>query len=64
MPKQKTKRAAAKRFKLTAKGKIKRWHANKSHILTKKTPKRKRHLRKGTLVSSGDHRRTARLLQA
>lgn len=43
----KTKRAAKKRFKLTATGKLMRHHANKSHILTKKTRKRKRHLAKG-----------------
>ena len=43
----KTKRAAAKRFKLTGTGKLMRHHANKSHILTKKTRKRKRHLVKG-----------------
>ena len=42
----KTKRAAAKRFKLTGSGKLMRHHANKSHILTKKTRKRKRHLNK------------------
>ena len=42
MPKQKTKRAAMKRFKRTGTGKLKRWHANHSHILTKKSPKRKR----------------------
>ena len=46
MPKMKTKRAAFKRFKMTGTGKLKRFHANKSHILTKKTTKRKRNLRK------------------
>ena len=46
MPKMKTKRAANKRFKVTGTGKLKRFHANKSHILTKKTTKRKRNLRK------------------
>ena len=50
MPKIKTKRAAAKRFKVTGTGKLKRNKANKSHILTKKTTKRKRNLRKSTLV--------------
>ena len=50
MPKMKTKRAAAKRFKVTGTGKVKRNKANKSHILTKKTTKRKRNLRKSTLV--------------
>lgn len=48
--KMKTKKAAAKRFKVTGSGKLKRNKANKSHILTKKTTKRKRNLRKSTLV--------------
>ena len=48
--KMKTKRAAAKRFKVTGKGKLKRNKANHSHILTKKTTKRKRNLRKSALV--------------
>ena len=48
--KMKTKRAAAKRFKVTGSGKLNRFKANKSHILTKKTTKRKRNLRKSTLV--------------
>ena len=64
MPKQKTKRAARKRFKLTGKGHVRRAHANKSHILTKKHPKRKRHLRRGALVAHADERRIRRLLQA
>lgn len=51
MPKQKTHKGAAKRFKLTAKGKVKRGHSMRSHILTKKSTKRKRHLRKSTLVA-------------
>lgn len=46
MPKFKTKKAAAKRFKATGTGKLKRFKANKSHILSKKTTKRKRNLRK------------------
>ncbi len=50
MPKLKTHRGAAKRFKLTAKGKVKRSHANRNHILTKKTRKRKRRLRHSTTV--------------
>ena len=50
MPKVKTKRAAAKRFKVTGTGKLKRSKAYKSHILTKKSTKRKRNLRKATLV--------------
>lgn len=48
MPKLKTHSGAKKRFSLTKNGKVKRWHANKSHILTKKTTKRKRRLRQGT----------------
>jgi large subunit ribosomal protein L35 len=64
MPKQKTKRAAMKRFKRTGTGKLKRWHANHSHILTKKTRKRKNRLKKGDLVSSADFPRVSRLLQA
>ncbi len=54
MPKQKTVSAAKKRFKLTGTGKIKRKHAFKSHILTKKSTKRKRNLTHSTLVSDGD----------
>jgi large subunit ribosomal protein L35 len=51
VPKQKSHRGAAKRFKLTGTGKVKRGHSLMNHILTKKTTKRKRHLRKSTLVS-------------
>ena len=50
MPKQKTKRAAAKRFKQTGTGKLMRMKAYKSHILTKKSTKRKRNLRKSTIA--------------
>ena len=50
MPKIKTSKAAAKRFKMTGTGKLKRMKAYKSHILTKKSAKRKRNLRKATLV--------------
>jgi len=50
MPKMKTRRAAAKRFKLTGTGKLKRNKAYKSHILTKKTTKRKRNLRQSAIV--------------
>ena len=50
MPKLKTQSGAKKRFKMTKNGKIKRAHANKAHILNKKTSKRKRHLRGGTYV--------------
>ncbi|MCR5835923.1 MAG: 50S ribosomal protein L35 [Lachnospiraceae bacterium] len=52
MPKIKTKRAAAKRFKLTGTGKLKRNKAYKSHILTKKTAKRKRNLRKAAMTDA------------
>jgi large subunit ribosomal protein L35 len=62
MPKQKTCRAAAKRLKVTGGGKIKRYKANKSHILTKKHQKRKRGLRKATLVAQCDMGRIKRLL--
>lgn len=62
MSKMKTHRAAAKRFKRTAKGKLKRRKAYKSHILAKKSRKRKRNLRKSALVSSADEKRIKRLL--
>lgn len=64
MPKQKTKRAARKRFKITGTGKVKRFRAFKSHILTKKHPKRKRRLRQSTTVSAADERRIKRLLES
>lgn len=51
MPKMKTKKAVANRFKVTATGKLKRQRPGKRHILTKKTGKRKRHLGKPALVS-------------
>jgi len=54
MPKQKTKSSAKKRFKLTGSGKIKRKHAFKSHILTKKSKKRKLRLTHDTLVHKSD----------
>jgi large subunit ribosomal protein L35 len=62
MPKMKTHRAAAKRFRKTATGKLKRRKAYKSHILAKKTRKRKRNLRKSTLVAASDQRRVKRML--
>ncbi|HZX21427.1 MAG TPA: 50S ribosomal protein L35 [Clostridia bacterium] len=62
MPKMKTHRGAAKRFKKTATGKLKRHKAYRSHILTKKSPKRKRKLRKAGLVFKGDQKRIAQLL--
>ena len=52
MPKMKTSRAAAKRFKKTGSGELKRSKAYKSHILTKKSAKRKRNLRKSTVTDS------------
>ncbi len=54
MPKMKTNSGAKKRFTLTGTGKIKRKHAFKSHILTKKTTKQKRNLTHDALVDSGD----------
>lgn len=54
MPKMKTKSSAKKRFKLTGTGKIKRKHAFKSHILTKKEQKRKKNLTKSGLVHKAD----------
>ena len=54
MPKMKTKASAKKRFKLTGTGKIKRKHAFKSHILTKKETKQKRNLTHTTLVDKAD----------
>ncbi len=62
MPKQKTNRSAAKRFKKTGGGRYRRNKAYRSHILTKKSPKRKRKLRKPTLVSKADEKRVKRLL--
>ncbi|MGI6394084.1 MAG: 50S ribosomal protein L35 [bacterium] len=62
MPKMKTNRAAAKRVKSTGSGKLKRWHAFKSHILTKKSRKRKRNLRQGVMVESCDQRPFKKLL--
>ena len=61
MPKMKTNRGAAKRLRRTGKGKIKRMRAYKSHILTKKSTKRKRRLRSATLVSKADMGRMKRL---
>ena len=54
MPKMKTKSSAKKRFKVTGTGKLKRKHAYKSHILTKKSKKRKAKLTKATLVHKSD----------
>jgi len=62
MPKMKTNRGAAKRFRKTKSGKIKCSKANAGHIFTKKSPKRKRHLRTSTIVDSADSKRMGRLL--
>ena len=62
MPKQKTSRAAKKRFKLTGAGKILRRHAMKSHLLEKKSAKRKRRFRQPAAVSASDKREVIRLL--
>ena len=63
--KMKTHKGAKKRFKVTGTGKVRRYKAFKSHILTKKTAKRKRRLRQPGLVSThGEEKRLKRLLQA
>jgi len=63
MPKVKSNRAAAKRFKVTATGKLKREKSHRSHILTKKSTKRKRKLRTATLVSDGDSKRVINMIR-
>ena len=60
--KMKTHRGASKRFKLTGSGKVKRKKAYKSHIITKKSPKRKRGLRKATTLTGADHKRIKSVL--
>ena len=62
MRKMKTRRAAAKRFTLTGSGEIRRNKAYKSHILEKKSPKRKRNLRKAALVVAADKKRAMKCL--
>lgn len=62
MPKLKTHKGAAKRFRLTATGKIKRGHSHARHILTKKTSKRKRHLDIDVYISEGDQKRVEAML--
>jgi large subunit ribosomal protein L35 len=62
MPKMKTHRGAAKRIKITGTGKWRRHKAYTSHILTKKSPKRKRNLRKAGLISKGDMKRVKQML--
>jgi large subunit ribosomal protein L35 len=63
MPKMKSNRGAAKTFRKTASGKFKRKSAYKSHILTSKSTKRKRKLRRSTLVSSAESKRVKIMLQ-
>ena len=62
MPKLKTNRAAAKRFRATASGNYKRGNSFKRHILTKKSSKRKRQLRGGDMVVAQDHGRVKQML--
>ena len=62
MPKMKTSRAAAKRFKVTGTGKLKRNKANKRHILTKKTTKTKRNLRKATMTDETNVKNMKKIL--
>ncbi len=62
MPKMKTHKGAAKRFKKTGKGKFKFTHAGAQHMQAKKTSKRKRKLRKGGILSASDAKRIKRLL--
>ena len=65
MPKVKSHKGAKKRFKVTGSGKVRRYKAFKSHILTKKTTKRKRRLRQaGIVATTGDTKRVKRLLLA
>jgi len=62
VPKQKTKKAASKRFKVTGSGKVMRRHAMKSHNLEKKSAKRKRKCRRDQAVSATDSREVKRML--
>ncbi|HGY57238.1 MAG TPA: 50S ribosomal protein L35 [Caldithrix abyssi] len=62
MPKMKSNRGAAKRFRVTASGKIKRHSAYHSHILTKKSAKRKRNLRDEAMVSEADAPRVRKMI--
>ena len=65
MPKMKSHKGARKRFKVTGSGKVKRRRAFKSHILTKKGPKRKRRLRRAEMIKTrGEQKNLRRLLQA
>ncbi|MBD7907958.1 MULTISPECIES: 50S ribosomal protein L35 [Sporosarcina] len=62
MPKMKTHRGSAKRFKKTGSGKVKRGRAKTSHLFANKSTKAKRHLRKGSLISSGDYKRIREMI--
>jgi len=62
MPKQKTHSGAKKRFKVTAGGKVKARHSHSSHILEKKSPKRKRHFAQPVMLSDHDTPRVKKLL--
>ena len=62
MPKMKTRRAAAKRFKLTGRGRIKRNKANHSHMLIRRSKSAKRKMRKTALVDSTEEKRVRRML--
>ncbi|RDW16303.1 50S ribosomal protein L35 [Oceanobacillus arenosus] len=62
MPKMKTHRGSAKRFKRTGSGKLKRSHAYTSHMFANKSQKQKRKLRKGAIVSPGDFKRIKTML--
>jgi large subunit ribosomal protein L35 len=64
MPKMKTRKGAKKRFRLTANGHVKRKKGFRSHILTSKTTKRKRHLRKSALVNPTLEKRMRRMISA
>ncbi|RKZ93804.1 MAG: 50S ribosomal protein L35 [Gammaproteobacteria bacterium] len=63
MPKMKSKRGASKRFRVTGSGRIKRGNANRSHILTKMTTKRKRHLRSPDSIDKSDAPAIKRMLR-
>lgn len=62
MPKLKTKKGVAKRFKITKTGKVKKRSANRGHILSKKTPKRKRKLRRSSYLTPMDAKKVRRML--
>jgi large subunit ribosomal protein L35 len=64
MPKMKSNRGASKRFKVTANGKVKRHKAYANHILTKKSPGRKRKLRESVIVTEADAKRVKRMILA